>query len=105
MKKLFAVLAVSTAVLTAYNANAEFNLVEKAQEVQNKQDELAKKVADAKTEATKKYEAKKAEHEAKAAKKKAEEQLSSCQATTYFVFKESPMIFSRYSGFERSPKS
>ena len=51
MRKLFAVLAVSTAVLTAYSAGADFNLVEEAQKIQNKQDELTKKVADAKAEA------------------------------------------------------
>ena len=54
MRKLFAVLAVSTAVLTAYSAGADFNLVEEAQKIQNKQDELTKKVADAKAEAARK---------------------------------------------------
>ena len=34
MRKLFAVLAVSTAVLTAYSAGADFNLVEEAQKIQ-----------------------------------------------------------------------
>ena len=72
MRKLFAVLAVSTAVLTAYSAGADFNLVEEAQKIQNKQDELTKKVADAKAEAARKYEAQKAEREAKAAEQKAE---------------------------------
>ena len=42
MRKLFAVLAVSTAVLTAYSAGADFNLVEEAQKIQNKQDEPRK---------------------------------------------------------------
>lgn len=63
MRKLFAVLAVSTAVLTAYSAGADFNLVEEAQKIQNKQDELTKKAAEQKA----KYEAKKAEIEAKRA--------------------------------------
>ena len=75
MRKLFAVLAVSTAVLTAYSAGADFNLVEEAQKIQNKQDELTKKVAaeqkaerEAKAAEQKaKYEAKKAEIEAKRA--------------------------------------
>lgn len=71
MRKLFAVLAVSTAVLTAYSAGADFNLVEEEQKIQNKQDELTKKVADAKAEAARKYEAQKAEREAKAAEQKA----------------------------------
>lgn len=80
MRKLFAVLAVSTAVLTAYSAGADFNLVEEAQKIQNKQDELTKKVADAKAEAARKYEAQKAEREAKAAEQKSRKRGKSCRA-------------------------
>ena len=82
MRKLFAVLAVSTAVLTAYSAGADFNLVEEAQKIQNKQDELTKKVADAKAEAARKYEAQKAEREAKAAEQKAQREPNSSKKST-----------------------
>lgn len=71
MRKLFAVLAVSVAVLSASGAKADFDLVAEAQKVQNKQDELNKKVSDAKAEAAKKYEAQKAKNDAKAAEQKA----------------------------------
>ncbi len=60
MKKFLAVLAVSAVALSVCEARAEFNLVEEAQKLQNKQDELTQKVADAKAAAAEKYEAQKA---------------------------------------------
>ena len=88
MRKLFAVLAVSTAVLTAYSAGADFNLVEEAQKIQNKQDELTKKVADAKAEAARKYEAQKAEREAKAAEQKAEREAKAAEQKAKYEAKK-----------------
>lgn len=72
MRKLFAVLSVSFIVLSAYNVSADFDLVEEAQKIQNKQDELTNKITDAKAAAVKKYEAQKAEREAKHEAQKAE---------------------------------
>lgn len=88
MRKLFAVLAVSTAVLTAYSAGADFNLVWRGAEDSEQAGRLTKKVADAKAEAARKYEAQKAEREAKAAEQKAEREAKAAEQKAKYEAKK-----------------